>query len=734
MQLSQPAPSLMVVVELQHGSGSNGYHNGRPHGHAPMQHARRHEGAIWSPPVTHDELATLRHELDTLVVHELFDSFLGSGEQERPAGASPSAAAAVARTPQRLPIILGVEPVAVPMSQPGRPAEPVLLTLRLTALPPPSAVVNVCTASGSVSSPAQTLPLTAMLGSGDGTTLVDVWFTPSCTPGLMDIELADGERGPLGAPVVLLVTRSANEADEIINMGRRSQPARAARMVAIKRRGAGRVGGPHEHVQLLHLPVYVPDPFLMDFGRWASLTSALSSAAAVAAAAPRASPGPGSASEDGSASGGDGVLAGALLLQFCLAVPLPACAAAVADGLVDACGVPARVLLHEPPGRWAAHAAAVAADPAAVPPPGTEDPSVTHAAGGGHTLLHQAVMSGSPAMVRMLIAWAARRAVALDWGVAGPDNVTPVHIARARYGAGELLGLVSPAAPAAAPTALVARGGGGAAARVTGCWDVGVRGHTPPSRTELRAAAAALCLYVLAVVVGSVFGDLLALGAAVMLLTPVALIVLTVWGAGRASARTLSPPTFWCWSNIMFGVAMFVRGCFSGGPDPGNRGLHMLPYVLILAARAQPAVTAALLAHLPACMRRADECMLRRMYVLFFYTILAARLQPQLPGPCAISQLGFDAVLSAMYDMLEPVQLPRPHAWWMRVAASLLFNVPFMLALRCSCVRQLSGGAMALLAFVAPRVATLLACHAAWSLLERVTASGEARRGRKKHA
>ncbi|KAG1653788.1 hypothetical protein FOA52_007812 [Chlamydomonas sp. UWO 241] len=466
-------------------------------------------------PLTQQELATVRHELDTLVAHELFNSSLGSVEQERPPGAARTeAAAAVARAPQlRLPIILGCDPVAVPMSQPGRPAEPVLLTLRLTALPPPSAVVNVWTASGSVPSPTQALPLEAArpaLGSdgssiGDSTTLVNVWFTPPCAPGLMDVELADGERGPLGAPVVLLVTRSADEADEISSMSRPSQPAPAARMMAIKRRGAGRVGGPHEHVQLLHLPVFVPDPFLMDFGRWASLMWALSSAAA--AAAPRAGPGPGSASGDGSASGADGVLAGALLLQFCLLVPLPACAAAVADGLVDACGVPARVLLHEPPVSWAAHAAAV-------PPPSAEEPSVTHAAGGGHTLLHQAVTSGSPAVVRMLIAWAARRSVALDWGVAGPDKVTPVHIARARYGAGELLGLVTLASQATAPPALAARGSCGTGARVTGGEDGGVRGSSPQqskplSRTQLLAAAAALCLYMLATFIAPVFGSTL---------------------------------------------------------------------------------------------------------------------------------------------------------------------------------------------------------------------------------
>jgi hypothetical protein len=165
------------MLRGRYGSGPTTPTGRHVHGDALAASPMRASGRAQEVASSQELAAALGHELDTRIVRALFNS-----EEPQGASAAPGAAASVH---QPLPNVLGVSPFAVPMTQPGRPAEPVLLTLRLAAPPPPSAVANcVCCAGVTGPSSTQTLPLLAAArpgdGDGDGTTLVDVWFTPPC--------------------------------------------------------------------------------------------------------------------------------------------------------------------------------------------------------------------------------------------------------------------------------------------------------------------------------------------------------------------------------------------------------------------------------------------------------------------------------------------------------------------------------------------------------------------------
>ncbi|KAG1667530.1 hypothetical protein FOA52_013720 [Chlamydomonas sp. UWO 241] len=162
--------------------------------------------------------------------------------------------------------------------------------------------------------------------------------------------------------------------------------------------------------------------------------------------------------------------------------------------------------------------------------------------------------------------------------------------------------------------------------------------------------------------------------------------------SASATGSVESPRTLWCWINVGFCLVVMARGFCLDGPSRvfvGNAVgcyVYALPYVMILTARAYPA----LLARLPHALASVDPASLRRAAHFLYAWLCALALGHIPPGPCTFARTGMWTPIAAMYGLMEPLDaLP----WWMR-AAWPLFIAATHLLVGCACASGKTGGEM----------------------------------------
>ncbi|KAG1667531.1 hypothetical protein FOA52_013721 [Chlamydomonas sp. UWO 241] len=219
---------------------------------------------------------------------------------------------------------------------------------------------------------------------------------------------------------------------------------------------------------------------------------------------------------------------------------------------------------------------------------------------------------------------------------------------------------------------------------------------------------------------------------------------------GASSKGLESPPTLWCWINVLFFFVGTTRSFVLDGPSRvciGNAFAsfgYSLPYAVVIAARAYPA----LLARLPRALARGDPAAMRRVWHVFYLLVSALAMGHIQPGLCTFARTGTWTPITALFGLMEPLA---EHAWWVRAALPFLIATGHVLV-GCACESGNSGGEMLCTrdawrtyrstfnfhSFVAARVCAALVveggrqCRVWW--LSRRHAGGGERRLREKQA